>query len=159
VLWGPGPGSLALYNKRVQIRDELRARGQAAILSEEIADASSETILPRVQNLMQATASDLAVVIVATLADIANANDFSADKIVQSRLLVFAPEAALVALEYRNAVAQLTKQVDSVKSFVLPRDLESCHLKTMVLDKLGELQLVKWRAATSPASWGSARNG
>lgn len=150
LLWGPGPGSLALYNKRVQIRDELRARGQAAFLSEEVAPASNDAILPRVQNLLQATAADLVVVMVATMADVGNASEFSADKVVQNKLLVFAPAAALVMPAYRDALAQLEQQYDNVKSFLLPQDLESCHLKTMVMDKLAELQLVKWRATQNP---------
>jgi hypothetical protein len=145
ILWGPGPGTLILYNKRVQIRDELRTQGQAAFLAEELEQGQGAILLPRVQKLMQASAADLVVVVVATTADIANAQDFTADAAVNAKLLVFAPDVETNA-QYRAAMSQLASHYDSVRAFQFPDDVASCHLKALVLDKLGELQLAKWRA-------------
>jgi hypothetical protein len=149
VLYGPGPGSLALYNKRVQIRDELRAREQAAFLAEEIPQAENTALFPRLEALLRATAADLVVVMVATLADFANARDFDADAVVHSKLIIFSPDSAALP-EYRAQLAEL-ERYDNVKSFRYPDDIASCHLRALVLDKLGEMQVTKWQAL-SPKS-------
>jgi hypothetical protein len=150
VLYGPGPGSLALYNKRVQIRDELRAREQAAFLAEELPQVENAAVLPRLQQLMRAAAADLVVVMVATMADFTSARDFNADAVVHSKLIIFAPDIA-VTPEYRSVLDEL-ERYDNVKQFRYPDDVVSCHLRTLVHDKLAEMQIAKWRAvaAVSP---------
>lgn len=144
ILWGPGPGSLALYQKRAQIRDELRLREHAAFLAEELPPLDNLALLPRLQQLARAAAADLVVVLVATLNEFVSARDFSADAVVHSKLIIFAPDATNLP-EYRAALSELARY-DNVKAFHFPDDLTSCQLRAMVLDKLSDLQIAKWRA-------------
>lgn len=148
ILWGPGPGSLALYNKRVQIRDELRLREQAAFLAEDLPLLQDLSVMPRLQRWMQATAADLVVVIVATTENLAGAHEFTADALIRSKLIVFTPDAALTP-EYRAVLNELAARYDNVKPFHYPDDVTSCKLRALVLDKLGEMQIAKWRATTT----------
>jgi hypothetical protein len=148
ILWGPGPGSLALYNKRVQIRDELRLRQQAAFLAEDMPLLQDLSVMPRLERWMQATAADLIVVLVATTENVAGAHEFSADALIRSKLLLFTPDAAALP-EYRSVLEDLAKRYDNVKAFRYPDDITSCHLRALVLDKLGEMQIAKWRATTA----------
>jgi hypothetical protein len=145
ILWGPGPGSLALYNKRVQIRDELRLREQAAMLAEELPQIENLEIMPRLARLMQAASADLVVVMVATMNELAGAHEFNADAAVKSKLIIFAPGAA-VTPEYQAVLSDLSARYDNVRSFIYPGDIESCHLRALVIDKLGEMQVAKWHA-------------
>lgn len=148
ILWGPGPGSLALYNKRVQIRDELRLREQAAFLAEDLPLLQDLDMLPRLQRWMQATAADLVIVIVATTENLAEAHEFSSDAIVRSKLVIFSPDAGS-ATAHQTVLKELAARYDNVKAFRYPEDIVSCNLRAQVLDKLGEMQIAKWRATTA----------
>src|SRR5215469_11365316 len=60
LIWGPGPTGGDLYEKRLQIRDELRAIGITALFSEEVCQSVIDTAhLLSTQELAQAKASDL----------------------------------------------------------------------------------------------------
>lgn len=148
ILWGPGPGSLALYNKRVQIRDELRLREQAAFLAEDLPPLQDLDMMPRLQRWMQTMSADLVIVIVATTKNLAEAHEFSAEALVRSKLVIFSPDAAS-APAYQTVLAELAARYDNVKAFRYPEDITSCSLRALVLDKLGEMQIAKWRATAA----------
>src|SRR2546425_12452927 len=60
LIWGPGPSGGDLYEKRLQIRGQLRERGFAAIFSEEVeADCPVPGLSWKAKELLQALSADV----------------------------------------------------------------------------------------------------
>ena len=63
LVWGPAPGESLEYRKRVEIRDALTAAGHHAAFSEQLVPADSPDVDPLDDELLQADAAHLIVVL------------------------------------------------------------------------------------------------
>lgn len=63
LVWGPAPGEGVEYRKRVEIRDALKSAGHEAAFSEELMPADQPDVDPLEDELLQADAAHLIVVL------------------------------------------------------------------------------------------------
>lgn len=154
LIWGPGASAGDLFQKRVQIRDELRRRGHAAFFSEELESAAPASLSQKGIEFLQAQAADLIVVMQASYGSVAEVHDFAEHRIVNFKMLIFIDEKATDGYSYRGALAELKALYNNVETYKYPEDIKQCHLLTKVMEKVNVLQMVKYRAVENAKSWG-----
>jgi len=154
LVWGPGAGAGDLYQKRLQIRDELRRRGHAAFFSEELENATAASLSQKGIEFLQAQAADLIVVMQASYGSVAEVHDFAEHRVINFKMLIFIDEKATDGYSYRGALAELRALYNNVETYKYPEDIRECHLLTKVMEKVNVLQMVKYRAVESAKSWG-----
>lgn len=159
LVWGPGASAGDLYQKRVQIRDELRRRGHAAFFSEELAPLSAPTLSQKGIEFLQAQAADLIVVMQASYGSVAEVHDFAEQRVVNFKMLIFVDERAADGYSYRGALQELKTLYNNVETYKYPDDITHCHLLTKVIEKVNVLQMVKYRVMQNAASWGLSAGG
>lgn len=158
LVWGPGPSNLGLYNKRLQIRDELRRRGHAAFFSEELQALKPTDYSQKAIEFLEASAADLIVVMQVSYGSVAEVHDFSDYRVVNGKMLIFISDRATDGYSYQGALTELKALYNNVETFHEPDDIVSCRLKTLVLYKINVMQMVKWRATVNAQSWGLVPN-
>lgn len=154
LVWGPGASAGDLYQKRLQIRDELRRRGHAAFFSEELGDSTPTSLSQKGIEFLQAQAADFIVVMQASYGSVAEVHDFAEHRVVNFKMLIFIDERAVDGYSYRGALTELKTLYNNVETYKYPDDITQCHLLTKVLEKVNVLQMVKYRATESARSWG-----
>ncbi|MBI5030212.1 MAG: hypothetical protein HZB51_06775 [Chloroflexi bacterium] len=154
LVWGPGASAGDLYQKRLQIRDELRRRGHAALFSEELESSSPESLSQKGIEFLQAQAADFIVVMQASYGSVAEVHDFAEHRVINFKMLIFIDERATDGYSYRGALAELKTLYNNVETYKYPDDITQCHLLTKVLEKVNVLQMVKYRATENARSWG-----
>ncbi len=156
LVWGPGPSNADLYAKRVQIRDELRRRDIAAFFSEDLQGDKPVDYSQKGIEFLEASAADLVVVMQVSYGSVAEVHDFSDYRVINSKMLIFIADTATDGYSYQGALLELKALYNNVDTFHIPDDLTSCRLKTIVLEKVGVMQMLKWRATVNAQSWGLA---
>jgi len=118
LIWGPGPSGGDLYQKRLQIRDELRVKGVTALFSEEVPIAASEDEHSLSgQELAQAKASDLIVAIQCSFGSTAEVHDFGRlASTIAHKLLVFIDQDALTGYSYQGLLKSGLRGIVWVKN-------------------------------------------
>ncbi len=159
LVWGPGASNADMYNKRLQIRDELRRRGLAAFFSEDLIGDKPAIYSQKGIEFLEASAADLVVVMQVSYGSVAEVHDFSDYRVINSKMLIFISDTATDGYSYQGALTELKALYNNVETFHIPDDLTSCRLKTMVLDKVALLQMLKWRATVNAKSWGLVPDG
>lgn len=159
LVWGPGVSAGDLYQKRVQIRDELRRRGHAAFFSEELEGMSPTTLSQKGIEFLQAQAADLIVVMQASYGSVAEVHDFAEHRVINFKMLIFIDEKAKDGYSYRGALQELKTLYNNVETYKYPEDIRECNLLTKVLAKVNVLQMVKYRAMENAKSWGLIPGG
>jgi hypothetical protein len=159
LVWGPGASAGDLYQKRLQIRDELRRRGHAAFFSEELEGMSPTTLSQKGIEFLQAQAADLIVVIQASYGSVAEVHDFAEHRVINFKMLIFIDEQATDGYSYRGALQELKTLYNNVETYRYPEDIRECRLLTKVLAKVNVLQMVKYRAMENAKSWGLLPGG
>jgi hypothetical protein len=154
LVWGPGASAGDLFQKRLQIRDELRRRGHAAFFSEELENAAPESLSQKGIEFLQAQAADLIVVMQASYGSVAEVHDFAEHRVINFKFLIFIDEKATDGYSYRGALAELKTLYNNVETYKYPEDIRECHLLTKVMEKVNVLQMVKYRAFSNAKSWG-----
>ncbi len=154
LVWGPGASAGDLYQKRLQIRDELRRRGHAAFFSEELEGSAPESMSQKGIEFLQAQAADLIVVMQASYGSVAEVHDFAEHRVINFKMLIFIDERAADGYSYRGALTELKALYNNVETYKYPDDITQCHLLTKVLQKVNVLQMVKYRATENARSWG-----
>ncbi len=154
LVWGPGASAGDLYQKRLQIRDELRRRGHAAFFSEELEGNSPDSLSQKGIEFLQAQAADLIVVMQASYGSVAEVHDFAEHRVINFKMLIFIDEKATDGYSYRGALAELKTLYNNVETYKYPEDIVQCHLLTKVIEKVNVLQMVKYRAVENAKSWG-----
>jgi len=154
LVWGPGASAGDLYQKRLQIRDELRRRGHAAFFSEELEKAAPASPSQKGIEFLQAQAADLIVVMQASYGSVAEVHDFAEHRVINFKMLIFIDEKATDGYSYRGALAELKALYNNVETYKYPEDIRQCHLLAKVIEKVNVLQMVKYRAVESAKSWG-----
>jgi hypothetical protein len=154
LVWGPGASAGDLYQKRLQIRDELRRRGHAAFFSEELEGTAPDSLSQKGIEFLQAQAADLIVVMQASYGSVAEVHDFAEHRVINFKMLIFIDEKATDGYSYRGALAELKALYNNVETYKYPEDIVQCHLLTKVLEKVNVLQMVKYRAVENAKSWG-----
>ncbi len=153
LVWGPGASAGDLYLKRVQIRDELRRRGHAAVFSEELENTAPTSLSQKGIEFLQAQAADLIVVMQTSYGSVAEVHDFAEHRVVNFKLLIFIDERATDGYSYRGALAELKTLYNNVETFKYPEDIVQCNLLKKVIAKVDVLQMVKYRALENARSW------
>lgn len=148
LIWGPGPGGGQLYEKRVQIRGQLRLLGLAAVFSEEIdATNPSKRFSSKAKELCQAIAADFIVVIQASPGSIAEVHDFAGlFAAVGRKMLIFIDERFQEGYSYSGTLQELRQLYNNVETYRYPEDISECHLLNAVEKKVRVLQAAKWRS-------------
>lgn len=159
LVWGPGASAGDLYQKRLQIRDELRRRGHAAFFSEELEEMSPTTLSQKGIEFLQAQAADLIVVMQASYGSVAEVHDFAEHRVINFKMLIFIDEKATDGYSYRGALQELKTLYNNVETYKYPEDIRECNLLTKVLAKVSVLQMVKYRAMENAKSWGLLPGG
>ena len=147
LVWGPGPQGGDLYNKRLQIRGQLRSIGIAALFSEEINVVGNYPELSAKANEMcQALAADFIIVIQSSPGSTAEVHDFAGFiEDIGRKMLIFIDERAQDGYSFTGALRELKVRYNCVETFSYPKDIEECNLMQAVQDKVRMLQLTKWR--------------
>ena len=153
LVWGPGASAADLYQKRLQIRDKLRELGHAAMFSEDLAGSTSDHFSQKGIEFLQAQAADLIVVMQTSYGSVAEVHDFASYRIINFKMLIFIDERAQDGYSYRGALTELKTLYGNVETFKYPDDITQCHLLGKVLEKVGVLQIVKYRDQQNAASW------
>lgn len=158
LVWGPGASAGDLYQKRLQIRDELRRLGHAAMFSEELAGGTPTGMSQKGIEFLQAQAADLIVVMQTSYGSVAEVHDFASYRVVNFKMLIFIDERAQDGYSYRGALSELKTLYGNVETFKYPDDITQCHLLRKVIEKVNVLQMVKYRDEQNAASWSGAPN-
>jgi hypothetical protein len=136
LVWGPGTSAGDLYQKRVQIRDELRRRGHAAFFSEELAGMSPISLSQKGIEFLQAQAAAFIVVMQASYGSVAEVHDFAEHRVINYKLLIFIDEQAVDGYSYQGALTELKTLYNNVETYKYPEDIAQCHLLTKVIEKV-----------------------
>jgi hypothetical protein len=158
LVWGPGPSvskiggrrriapGSALYQKRVQIRGELRLKGITALFSEEVtAVATAGVHSLGAHELAQAEAADLIVVLQCSVGSTAEVHDFGRlGNTIASKLLVFVDEQALAGYSYGALLKSMQERFNNIRSYKYPSDITECHLLGDVLKQVTLIREAKW---------------
>jgi hypothetical protein len=143
---GPGPTAGGLFDKRRQIRNQLREDGHAAIFSEEIApDNFSPAWSLMDQELAEALAIDCIILLYSSAGSIGEAHDFAQYSQVAGKMLVFVDQRDRHGYGGKGALKNLQDQHQNVEFFVYPKDVVECNLLEKVLLRVATLQITKWR--------------
>jgi hypothetical protein len=149
LVWGPGVSGGDLYQKRLQIRAQLRQAGCAAIFSEEIdSNITPFGFSAKANEMCQAKAADFIVIIQSSPGSTAEAHDFAefvAD--IGRKMLIFVDERAKEGYSYSGALEELRTLYHSVETYKYPEDIQECNLTRSVQKKVQTLQAVKWRSS------------
>jgi hypothetical protein len=147
LVWGPAQGGGKLYDKRLQIRGELRKRGMAAVFSEEICPVGAPVSLKETE-MLQAMAADFIIIIQGSPGSIGEAHDFSNFLLTIGRkMLIFIDERYKGGYSFQGALQELNALYGNVETFSFPKDIDECHLLGSVLKKVHVLQVAKWRSS------------
>jgi hypothetical protein len=145
LIWGPGSNTLELYNKRLQIRDELRTKEITALFSEDICSAVANDHSLSAQELAQAKASDLIITIQCSHGSTAEVHDFGRlTRTVASQLVVFIDKDAINGYSYRGLLKPMKERFNNVYEYTYPDDITQCNLLTKVLDLVKIVRETKW---------------
>lgn len=154
LVWGPGASAGDLFQKRVQIRDELRRRGHAAFFSEDLEGTAPDSLSQKGIEFLQAQAADLIVVMQVSYGSVAEVHDFAEHRVINYKFLIFIDEKATDGYSYRGALAELKTLYNNVETYKYPEDIVQCNLLKKVVEKVNVLQMVKYRAVENAKSWG-----
>lgn len=147
LVWGPGPAGGDLYSKRLQIRAKLRERGFTAVFSEEIEkDCPFPNISLKAKELLQALAADLIIVLQSSFGSTAEVHDFAGFlEDIGRKMMIFVNKELESGYSFGGALKELALQCGNVHSFTYPRDVQECHLTSMVLERAEALRHAQWR--------------
>lgn len=154
LVWGPGPNNPLLYAKRMQIRDELRNRGHAAFFSEDLSAERPTDYSQKAIEFLEARVADLVVVLQVSYGSIAEVHDFADDRVINAKMLIFISQSATDGYIYQGALSELKTLYGNIVTFNEPDDIVTCRLKTLVIEKVAVMQVLKWRATVNAKSWG-----
>jgi len=151
LIWGPGAGGGDLYQKRMQIRDELMTQGYAAVFSEDIDTQCGDlNMSSKARELLQAYAADFIVIIHSSPGAIAETHDFAGFlQDLGRKLLVFIDSRHVDGYSYTGALFELRAAYNNVRTYVYPEDISQCHLLSSVESRLHVLRWAKWRGTLS----------
>lgn len=144
LVWGPGISSSSpLAECRLRLRTELRRRGHAAMYSEELCDPGCSFSI-RLQQLVQAQAFDLVVSIPCTPGSIAEIHDFSTDRRVHGKTLVFLNREHLGGYSEQSLAAVST--VMSCRIEYYPNESDVGIIETVTYDEVQKIRELKYLA-------------
>ncbi len=146
LVWGPGRRGGKLYEKRRQIRGELRKRGHTAVFSEEIEPTG---VRPgwslKDLELVHAMAADFIVLLYSSDGSKAETHDFADFPQVADKLLVFVDKREKAGYGALGALHDMAQRYRNVEFFRHPKDVVECNLLGKVLVRAESLRRAKWR--------------
>lgn len=158
LLWGPGSSMKDLYDVRLALRDELKKKGHAVFLGEDLKNAPTAPVSMQGIDILPSHDVDLIVAIQPTYGIIANEQSFIDHYVVDAKMLVFVDQAAPDGYTFRNSLMELKTLYDNVETYRHAEDIAQRGLIERVFEKIERLQLVKYRALTGAESWGLLTN-
>lgn len=140
LVWGPSKSSSSrIYDKRLQIRDELRRRGHNAMFSEELEGIGGD-MPSKLQELAQ---TQIAHVIVDLLEDapgaLAEAHDFANRADTGWKFFVLIPQKYKDGYSAKGAI-QILGQLFNCVHWYFDGEIESCNVLTKVLERVNLVQ-------------------
>lgn len=158
LLWGPGSAMKELYEVRLALADELKRRGHAVFLGEDLKSAPTHSASLQGIDILPSHDVDLIVAMQPAYGVIANEQSFIEHYVVDAKMLVLVDQAARDAYAYRNSITELKTLYDNVDTYRFTEDIVQHGLIERVLDKVERLQVVKYRALTGAETWGLLTN-
>lgn len=149
LVWGPGQNGGELYAKRVQIRDELRREGHAAVFSEEVdQDLPVADLSAKARELLQALSADFIVVIDGSYGANSEVHDFGGFyQEIGSKMLIFVDSVTKEGYSYKGLLSILSDLYGNVETYEYPKDIHECHLLGKVRTKVKVLRWAKFESA------------
>lgn len=142
LLWGPGVSSPSpLASCRSALRTVLRQRGHAAVFSEEICDPCACFSI-RLQQLAQAQEFDLVVSLPCTPGSISEIHDFSCDRRVNAKTLVFINEEHTDGYGPKSLKALST--VLSCRIEYYPNEHDTGLIESVTYDEVQKIREMKY---------------
>lgn len=155
VIWGPdSSGESILYEKRVQILNELRKKGFDAFFSEEVKVEEFDHLPQKTQEFVQAMAADLIIILRCSYGSVAEFHDFSDYRKIAGKMYVFVDEQTKDSYSSQGAVEELNELYRKVESYKYPEDLKTCSLLAKILSLTRKIQHTKYRVETNAREWG-----
>lgn len=148
LVWGPGPKGGKVYEKRIQILNELRGQPakHAALLSEEIDSLDPAPDFPtNVRERIQAQQADLLVVLQSSPGSIGEVHDIAADLQIASKMLIFIDERHMGGYSATGALSVLKGLYNNVRTYN-ESDLERCVLLEEVRRQVQLRQIARFLA-------------
>jgi hypothetical protein len=153
MLWAPNPSTGAWAGLSKRILDELERLGHTVFYNEHLGISTSMRFKKGVE--YQASDSvDLIVVVQPGYAPIGDVYDFEDMRIVDTKMLLFIDEAAPDRHLYDRALTLLKSRFNNVETFRNPQDIAQDVLLKKIVDKIGLMQMVKYRAIFQAKNWG-----
>jgi hypothetical protein len=144
LVWGPGPNGGILYQKRVQILNQLRRLGHAAVFSEEVDNTTPNLNLPSdMRELLQAELADFIIVLQSSPGSTAEVHDFGRLVKVAHKMLIFVDEHHITGYSYAGLLTELRELYSNVITFKHD-EIEQCFLLGKVLERVRVLQYAKF---------------
>lgn len=139
LVWGPGSKSpTPVYNKRVQIREELLKRKHNAMFSEELTKPNN--IPTKLQELAQIQESDLAVVLIEDAPGaLAEVHDFAGRYDTCPKLFILIPKKYQAGYSAKGAIQIVDRLFNGVYWYE-ENELVSCNVLTQVLERVKLVQ-------------------
>jgi hypothetical protein len=139
------PRTLSLQNKRIQIRDELIARGHNAKYAEELVDPTltGPDNNAAFQELLIMKAYDLVVNVVDSPGSIVEATMISMSPEIARKTSLFLDGNYVGGLVH-SVCLQAQEIGAHYQTYVYPTDLDDCHLLGYVLDRVRITQKIKY---------------
>lgn len=137
--------TLSLQKKRIQIRDELVARGHNAKYAEELVDPTltGPDNNPVFQELMIMESYDLVVNVVDSPGSIVEATMIAMRPTIAQKTALFLDGNYVTGLVH-SACMQAQEMGAHYQTYVYPTDLDDCHLLGFVLDRVRITQKKKY---------------
>lgn len=153
LLWSPNPSTGAWAGLSKRILAELERLGHTVFYDEHLGISTSMRFKKGVE--YQASDSvDLIVVVQPGYAPIGDVYDFEDMRVVDTKMLLFIDEAAPDRHLYDRALTLLKSHFNNVETFRNPQDIPHDVLLKKIVDKIGLMQMVKYRAIFQAKNWG-----
>lgn len=146
LVWGPGPSGGKVYDKRIQILNELRTceAKHLALLSEEIDDLDPAPDFPtNVRERAQVQQADMTIVLQASPGSIGEVHDTAAILELAGKMLIFIHEHHMRGYSGTGILTVLQGLYNNVKTYN-DDELERCMLLGEVRNQVSLRQIAKF---------------
>ncbi len=139
LIWGPGVSGGDIYDKRVQVRDQLTRLGHEAHFSEEVwtPNALSRSGLNlTVAEFIQAMVYDYIICFMSSPGSIGEVHDFAKNKKLAPKMMICIDRCHQSGYGAQGAIRIFEGFHGKVDWFEYPKDISDCHLSTRVLEHI-----------------------
>jgi hypothetical protein len=153
MLWGSCRRIPAWSVKRIQIRDRLEKSGHTVFFGEQLGIPAA-ALTRRAVEYVQSETADLVIAMQPTYDSVGAVRHFAEHRVVDRKMLLFVDDAAPDRYLYDHALTDLKNLYNNVETYRSPEDIAGDNLVSQILDKVGVMQIVKYRAIQRARGWG-----